>query len=217
MRLPLLITLAATLLLLGSVGCEREITGNAQLDPSAASSACFSCHSDQDLKLVQARIQYDNSIHLEGVNVNRNHLSASHYRACESCHTSEGFLASLAGTSTDGMHFTAIDCFTCHQPHSSVNGFQVRITDAVSLQDGSTFDRGAGDAAIMLGRGAGDRFYPARGEFHLRNTCNTWTARVLASAGADIDPEGVVTADTLMRRARESRLALPAPGPAQPR
>ena len=143
MRLPLLITLAATLLLLGSVGCEREITGNAQLDPSAASSACFSCHSDQDLKLVQARIQYDNSIHLEGVNVNRNHLYSSSYRACESCHTSEGFLAGLAGTSTDGMHFTAISCFTCHQPHSSVNGFQVRVTNAVSLQDGSTFDRGA--------------------------------------------------------------------------
>lgn len=143
MRLPLLITCAVALLLLVAVGCEREITGNAQSAAATASSACFDCHSDQDLSLVQARIQYENSIHFEGENVERNHLNAPYYRSCEPCHTSEGFLASLAGESTDGSHFTAIHCFTCHQPHSSTEGLQVRVTSAVSLQDGSTFDRGS--------------------------------------------------------------------------
>ncbi len=88
-----------------------------------------------------------------------------------------------------------------------------RLVRAVS----DTFDRAAGNAAVMPGRGAGDRFYPAHGAFHLSNTCNTWTARVLAAAGVDIDPTGVVTADTLMRRTRASRLALPAAGVARPR
>ncbi|WP_442976535.1 DUF2459 domain-containing protein [Rubrimonas sp.] len=87
-----------------------------------------------------------------------------------------------------------------------------RLVQAVS----DSFDRAAGDAAILPGRGAVDRFYLAHGEFRLRNTCNTWTARVLASAGADIDPAGVVTADTLMRRTRASRYALPAAGAARP-
>ncbi len=143
MRLPLLITCAVALLLLGSIGCEREITGNAQSVDQTASSACFDCHGDQDLSLVQARIQYENSIHFVGENVDRNHLNNSFYRACEPCHTSEGFLASLSGESTDGSHFTAIHCFTCHQPHSSIEGLQVRVTAAVALQDGTSFDRGS--------------------------------------------------------------------------
>lgn len=91
------------------------------------------------------------------------------------------------------------------------NAFQ-RLVQAIS----DTFDRGGGNAAIMPRRGAGDRFYPAHGEFHLRSTCNTWTARVLASAGVDIDPAGVITADTLMRRTRASRLTLPAACAARP-
>lgn len=93
----------------------------------------------------------------------------------------------------------------------SDDAFQ-RLVQAVS----DTFDRGGGNAAIMPGRGAADRFYPAHGEFHLRNTCNTWTARVLASAGVDIDPAGVITADTLMRRTRASHLTLPGARAARP-
>lgn len=69
-----------------------------------------------------------------------------------------------------------------------------------------SFDRSAsGTGAVPPYRAVRQgAFYPARGSFHLLNTCNTWTARVLAAAGVDIDPAGVVTADTLMRRLRES-------------
>ena len=41
-------------------------------------------------------------------------------------------------------------------------------------------------------------FYNARGDFHLLNTCNTWTARKLRIGGVAISPSGIVTADELM-------------------
>ena len=46
------------------------------------------------------------------------------------------------------------------------------------------------------------RFYPARGSFHLFNTCNTWVARKLAAAGLALSSSGVITASELMRRLR---------------
>ncbi len=45
-------------------------------------------------------------------------------------------------------------------------------------------------------------FYNARGTFHLFNTCNTWTARMLRAGGVDISPPGIVTAGDLMTRLR---------------
>ena len=46
-------------------------------------------------------------------------------------------------------------------------------------------------------------FYPAHGRFHLLNTCNTWTARMLTAAGVGVSPSGVNTAEDLMRRLRD--------------
>ena len=46
------------------------------------------------------------------------------------------------------------------------------------------------------------RFYPATGEFHLFNTCNTWTARALAAAGLDVSISGTQTADDVMMQLR---------------
>lgn len=45
-------------------------------------------------------------------------------------------------------------------------------------------------------------FYAAHGEFHLFNTCNTWTARMLSTAGVGVSLSGVNTADDLMSRLR---------------
>lgn len=41
-------------------------------------------------------------------------------------------------------------------------------------------------------------FYPATGEFHLFNTCNTWTARSLEVAGVPIGSSGILRAEDLM-------------------
>ncbi|MDX1575546.1 MAG: DUF2459 domain-containing protein [Kiloniellales bacterium] len=45
-------------------------------------------------------------------------------------------------------------------------------------------------------------FYPATGEFHLFNTCNTWTARGLRAGGWPVRATGTVTAEELMVQVR---------------
>ena len=66
------------------------------------------------------------------------------------------------------------------------------------------FERPAGGRAAPVSRGLypASLFYHARGEFHLFNTCNTWTARLLRAAGVALSPSGIVTADGLMARLR---------------
>jgi uncharacterized protein (TIGR02117 family) len=46
------------------------------------------------------------------------------------------------------------------------------------------------------------RFYPATGEFHLFNTCNTWIARGLAAAGLPVTVAGTLRAEELMAQLR---------------
>jgi uncharacterized protein (TIGR02117 family) len=56
---------------------------------------------------------------------------------------------------------------------------------------------------IGPGYGLGSRFYPARGEFHLYNTCNGWVASALEAAGYPMGVFRPVTADQLMAKARQ--------------
>ena len=69
------------------------------------------------------------------------------------------------------------------------------------------FERPAGApaAAVSPGLYPGSRFYHARGTFHLFNTCNTWTARMLRAGGVALSPAGIVSADGLMARLRAVR------------
>ncbi|MDP6343627.1 MAG: DUF2459 domain-containing protein, partial [Alphaproteobacteria bacterium] len=53
----------------------------------------------------------------------------------------------------------------------------------------------------------GSRFYEGAGEYHLLNTCNTWTARALRQAGLAVDPGNAVTADDLMAQLRPLAVA----------
>ena len=59
-----------------------------------------------------------------------------------------------------------------------------RLIRAVS----ASFARPEGGAGEPIAPGLfpDSRFYPATGRFHLLNTCNSWTARMLAAAGLDI-------------------------------
>lgn len=76
-------------------------------------------------------------------------------------------------------------------------GFQ-RLVQAIAAE----FQRPDGERAQAVSPGlySGSLFYDAHGEFHLFNTCNTWTARMLRAAGVDVSPSGVVTADDMMTR-----------------
>lgn len=68
----------------------------------------------------------------------------------------------------------------------------------------ASFERGDRERAFATGPGLyqDSRFYPARGRFHLFNTCNTWTARALAFAGFGVSKSGTQTAEELMRQVR---------------
>jgi len=57
-------------------------------------------------------------------------------------------------------------------------------------------------AAAAPGLYADSKFYPAKGSFHLLNTCNTWTGAALAAAGFEIGPPGTVQAEALMQKVR---------------
>ncbi len=67
-----------------------------------------------------------------------------------------------------------------------------------------TFVRNAGNPSVVLGEGLypGSRFYPARGRYHLLNTCNTWVAEALRAAGCPITPTYAMTAGNVMHQAR---------------
>lgn len=138
----IILPLMGLLLLLGLTGCEREITGNVEM-ADISSTSCFDCHSDSDQDLTVARIQYENSVHEAGENVNRNHLYGGFYGSCEKCHTNEGFLANLTGGSAGDVSFTAISCFTCHAPHST-GDLGLRIESDVTLANGVAFTLGDG-------------------------------------------------------------------------
>lgn len=64
------------------------------------------------------------------------------------------------------------------------------------------FDRDGAARARHSARGlyAFSRFYPATGEFHLFNTCNTWVAQGLAASGLPIDTDGVNRASHVMEQ-----------------
>ena len=69
--------------------------------------------------------------------------------------------------------------------------------------DGSFKRPGAGQVSHFTpGLYAASGFYPAKGRFHLLNTCNTWTARALRAAGFKIDARGTTQAEALMQQVR---------------
>jgi uncharacterized protein (TIGR02117 family) len=59
--------------------------------------------------------------------------------------------------------------------------------------------------AIAPGLYSFSKFYPAKGKFHLLNTCNHWTARALAAAGLDVDPSWTLRAEGVMAQLRDLR------------
>ncbi len=73
---------------------------------------------------------------------------------------------------------------------------QQRLLDSIA----ATFSPAPGGSLRPLGPGlyGHSRFYPANGRYSLRNTCNTWLAQALASAGLPLTSTSVVTAKSLM-------------------
>lgn len=68
-------------------------------------------------------------------------------------------------------------------------------------------DDGKRAKAVQPGLYRNSLFYNAHGEFHLFNTCNTWTARILQATGIPVSPDGVFRASTLIERLRGTKPA----------
>ena len=101
-----------------------------------------------------------------------------------------------------GLPFHPRDVFPAAEVvelEASTQGFEALIAylDA-------TFDRDGAQRAQAREPGLYrfSRFYPAKGEFHLFSTCNTWTARGLKAGGWPIRVSGTVTAEELMVQVR---------------
>jgi len=101
-----------------------------------------------------------------------------------------------------GLPFHPRDVFPADEVvelKTSAQGFEALIAylDA-------TFDRDGRERAQAREPGLYrfSLFYSAKGEFHLFNTCNTWTARGLKVGGWPIRASGTVTAEELMAQVR---------------
>ena len=91
------------------------------------------------------------------------------------------------------------------QPGVEVLAVPADVAALAAAVDAS-FDRPQRGPAAPVAPGLypGSLFYPARGRFHLFNTCNTWAARKLAAGGVALEPGPVIGAEDLMRRLRRS-------------
>jgi hypothetical protein len=137
----LILIAGLAILMFSFLACERTITRVEEVAQSP--SNCFDCHSDQNTFLVAIEQQWANSVHASGLNTIRATGSS-----CSGCHSSEGFLARVAGENPAGYdNPTVIHCFTCHAPHSDGN-FELRITEPQTLVTGDSADIGAGNICV---------------------------------------------------------------------
>lgn len=137
-RITMLAVLAALTVVLA--GCERTIT---RVEVVQEPQSCFGCHSDQNTILVDAEQQWNYSRHASGSTLNENDSS------CKNCHTSEGFIARVEGTTPPATidNPTAIHCFTCHAPHTS-GDFRLRWTSVPALANAVSYDLGSANICV---------------------------------------------------------------------
>lgn len=121
--------------------------GPAGPEGTSGTADCGNCHND-NTELKAALVQYSHSMHSSDAiiwEVNRDGgLSSTGNSRCFICHTSEGFVSNLAGNAAVSSNPTQVGCRTCHAPHTTKD-FRLRTDAAVSLLDGTVFDKGAGN------------------------------------------------------------------------
>ena len=87
--------------------------------------------------------------------------------------------------------------------HSEVEKFCLEDSELISLVDfiSNSFYRDESGNILKLNNGIyGDsQFYKAKGDFHIFNTCNKWTAKGLESAGMKISTTFKLTAGSIMK------------------
>lgn len=108
------------------------------------------------------------------------------------------------------LHVKASDAkYVDRNPKAVVEVVQFDAKGFAALVDfvHRSFERGDEVRVQAIGPGlsSGSRFYPAKRNFHILYTCNTWTARALKDGGMDIDVGTSKIANSLMVQIREAR------------
>lgn len=107
---------------------------------------CATCHGETaDYPVLGAKAQYLESGHHLGFELESAHAFYANGNGCQSCHTHEGFVQTLATGEVDTQGFvewpSQPNCFTCHAPHER-GDFSLRTTAPVTLVSGREFDQG---------------------------------------------------------------------------
>ncbi len=131
-------------ILAGAIGCEgptgpagpqgekgdKGDQGIPGLDGINAAENCTNCHN-KDTDVLAAKLQYDNSTHATGANIDRNDKS------CAPCHTHEGFIETLASgadtTTATISNPTPQSCRTCHQIHTDFDSTDFALTTTADV------------------------------------------------------------------------------------
>jgi uncharacterized protein (TIGR02117 family) len=92
--------------------------------------------------------------------------------------------------------FGVADVVTLHVSADGLARLEAALWQAV--------ERAADGEPVRLGDGPylGSEFYAARGTYDAFDTCNTWTATMLATASLPVSADGVMFAGQVMRQAR---------------
>lgn len=95
---------------------------------------------------------------------------------------------------------------TIPERYQGLDVIELRLSDgalgslARFIESSLAGDTGGRLVRLEPGSTASSAFYPARGHFHLLNTCNAWTARALEAAGLPLTPALTLTAYHLMQQ-----------------
>ncbi len=105
-------------------------------------------------------------------------------------------------------------------PYSEIIGIELSSAglEHLSRTIAASFATDEAGNTTSLGPGlyGNSRFYLSRESYHLFNTCNVWTARVLRAAGLPITPARAITAEDLMSQARKfGRVVQSGPEPSE--
>jgi len=105
------------------------------------------------------------------------------------------------------LHIVAFDdSVLAYFPRSEIIELQLSGSgfERLSRHISASYSKDASGKSVPLGPGlyGVSQMYLSTETYHLFNTCNVWTARVIKEAGCPITPALTVTVDSLMSRAR---------------
>ena len=161
----LFILTALTLSLFVATGCDKlttQINNNTYFDTTLGED-CLRCHSDNSNQIVVPKGQWANSAHASSALIEAVvHWDSTYLTSyCgPQCHTSQGFIKYATDRSiAPQSQPAAIDCFTCHMPHTGAYGTWRLDTlrglwNPVQMVDGNDFSMGKSNMCVTCHQAA---------------------------------------------------------------